>query len=99
MVYVVTQKNNNNAWFSQIPKFPRFSSLFSRSKYREGPFIYEPHISEQALLLSLEKLTYRLFNGRCPKGNAAEAVAEKLDKKLRDNLRDARNSLFGRCDT
>jgi len=32
---------------------------------------------------------------RCPKGNAAEAVAEKLDKKLRDNLRDARNSLFG----
>jgi len=32
---------------------------------------------------------------RCPKGNAAEAVAEKLDKKLRDNLKDARNSLFG----
>jgi len=32
---------------------------------------------------------------RCPKGNAAEAVADKLDKKLRDNLKDARNSLFG----
>ena len=31
---------------------------------------------------------------RCPAGNAAEAVAVKLDKKLRDNLRDARNSLF-----
>ena len=31
---------------------------------------------------------------RCPSGNAAEAVASKLDKKLRDNLRDARNSLF-----
>ncbi|XP_064624116.1 sec1 family domain-containing protein 1-like [Lineus longissimus] len=31
---------------------------------------------------------------RCPKGNAAEMVAEKLDKKLRENLRDARNSLF-----
>jgi len=31
---------------------------------------------------------------RCPKGNAAEAVAEKLDKKLRENLRDTRNSLF-----
>ena len=31
---------------------------------------------------------------RCPGGNAAEAVATKLDKKLRDNLRDARNSLF-----
>ena len=31
---------------------------------------------------------------RCPKGNAAEAVALKLDKKLRENLKDARNSLF-----
>ena len=31
---------------------------------------------------------------RCPAGNAAEAVAAKLDNKLRDNLRDARNSLF-----
>ncbi|TRY79462.1 hypothetical protein TCAL_06784, partial [Tigriopus californicus] len=31
---------------------------------------------------------------RCPKGNAAEAVATRLDKKLRENLRDARNSLF-----
>ena len=31
---------------------------------------------------------------RCPTGNAAEAVAMQLDKKLRDNLKDARNSLF-----
>ncbi|XP_066464671.1 sec1 family domain-containing protein 1 [Eleutherodactylus coqui] len=31
---------------------------------------------------------------RCPRGNAAGMVAEKLDKKLRENLRDARNSLF-----
>ncbi|XP_077477796.1 sec1 family domain-containing protein 1 [Stigmatopora argus] len=31
---------------------------------------------------------------RCPHGNAAEMVAMKLDKKLRENLRDARNSLF-----
>ncbi len=31
---------------------------------------------------------------RCPKGNAAEMIAEKLDKKLRDNIRDTRNSLF-----
>uniref|UniRef100_A0A8D0CKJ3 Sec1 family domain-containing protein 1 n=1 Tax=Scleropages formosus TaxID=113540 RepID=A0A8D0CKJ3_SCLFO len=31
---------------------------------------------------------------RCPRGNAAEMVAMKLDKKLRENLRDARNSLF-----
>ncbi|KAK2141155.1 hypothetical protein LSH36_1153g00057 [Paralvinella palmiformis] len=31
---------------------------------------------------------------RCPRGNAAEMVSEKLDKKLRDNIRDMRNSLF-----
>ncbi|CAB3987461.1 sec1 family domain-containing 1 [Paramuricea clavata] len=31
---------------------------------------------------------------RCPRGNAAEIVSEALDKKLRENLRDARNSLF-----
>lgn len=31
---------------------------------------------------------------RCPKGNAAEMVSKKLDKKLRDNLFDARNNLF-----
>lgn len=31
---------------------------------------------------------------RCPRNNAAEMVAEKLDKKLRDNIRDTRNSLF-----
>ncbi|XP_058966963.2 sec1 family domain-containing protein 1-like [Pocillopora verrucosa] len=31
---------------------------------------------------------------RCPKGNAAEMVAEGLDKKLRENLRDSRNSMF-----
>ena len=31
---------------------------------------------------------------RCPKNNAAEAVAIRLDKKLRENLKDTRNSLF-----
>ncbi|XP_054154326.1 sec1 family domain-containing protein 1-like [Oppia nitens] len=31
---------------------------------------------------------------RSPKGNAAEMVAEKLDRKIRENLRDSRNNLF-----
>lgn len=31
---------------------------------------------------------------RCPKGNAAEMVSSKLDKKLRTALHDSRNSLF-----
>nr|XP_002121594.1 sec1 family domain-containing protein 1 [Ciona intestinalis] len=36
---------------------------------------------------------------RCPTGNAAEMVATKLDKKLRDNLKDARNSFFSLTNT
>lgn len=32
---------------------------------------------------------------RCPKGGPAEAVAEKLTKKIRETLRDSRNNLFG----
>ena len=31
---------------------------------------------------------------RCPRGNAADMVAQALDKKLRDNLRDPRSSMF-----
>lgn len=30
----------------------------------------------------------------CPKGNAAEFVGKKLDKKLRENVWDTRNDLF-----
>ncbi|XP_022778148.1 sec1 family domain-containing protein 1-like, partial [Stylophora pistillata] len=33
---------------------------------------------------------------RCAKGNAAEIVAEGLDKKLRENLRDSRKSVYSR---
>ncbi|CAB3401310.1 unnamed protein product [Caenorhabditis bovis] len=31
---------------------------------------------------------------RCPKGNAAEMIAKRLDQKLRENLRDSRNNIF-----
>lgn len=31
---------------------------------------------------------------RCPKGNAAEMVSLKLEKRLRENLQDSRNNLF-----
>lgn len=36
---------------------------------------------------------------RCPRGNAAEMIGKKLDKKLRDNVWDTRNSLFQGGDT
>jgi len=31
---------------------------------------------------------------RCPRNNAAEVVAEKLDKKIRETMRDSKNTLF-----
>lgn len=31
---------------------------------------------------------------RCPKGNAAEMVSEKLNRKIKQNLQDVRNNLF-----
>lgn len=36
---------------------------------------------------------------RCPKGNAAEMVSSKLDRKLRTALHDSRNSLFSQTAT
>lgn len=36
---------------------------------------------------------------RCPKGDASEMVAIRLEAKLRDSLRDSRNSLFLTSDT
>lgn len=36
---------------------------------------------------------------RCPKGGAAEAVAERLTKKIRETLRDSRNNLFEHKDS
>lgn len=47
----------------------------------------------------MQILYFHFFAGNVPiirssKGNAAEMVATKLDKKLRENLWDARNNLF-----
>mgnify|MGYP002716492125 FL=1 len=35
---------------------------------------------------------------RTPKGNAAEMVGEKLDKRIRENLRDTKNTVFNGSD-
>ncbi|KAF7256389.1 hypothetical protein EG68_06816 [Paragonimus skrjabini miyazakii] len=36
---------------------------------------------------------------RCPRGGASEMIASRLEAKLRDSLRDSRNSLFANSDT
>lgn len=83
--------------------------LFVLRRYNENSlFSYysmnSPGTSDVAVNSMLESIADGLFAVcatmgivpiiRCPKGNAAEMVAKKLDQKLRDNLRDSRNNLF-----
>ncbi|TKR76911.1 hypothetical protein L596_017981 [Steinernema carpocapsae] len=66
--------------------------------------INDPETSDERMLAIIDSIVDGLFSVcatlgvipiiRCPKDNAAEEVAKKLDKKLRDNFRDARNNLF-----
>uniref|UniRef100_A0A915JEP6 Sec1 family domain-containing protein 1 n=1 Tax=Romanomermis culicivorax TaxID=13658 RepID=A0A915JEP6_ROMCU len=66
--------------------------------------INRPDMTEDSMNQTIDSIVDGLFSVfvtlgtvpiiRSPRGNAAELVAEKLDKKIRDNLRDARNNLF-----
>lgn len=66
--------------------------------------INRPAVQESEIELIMDYIVDSLFSVfvtlgvvpviRAPKGNAAEMVAEKLDKKIRQNLRDSRNSFF-----
>uniref|UniRef100_A0A0K0E2N8 Sec1 family domain-containing protein 1 n=1 Tax=Strongyloides stercoralis TaxID=6248 RepID=A0A0K0E2N8_STRER len=64
----------------------------------------DPNISVQQMDALIDEIAKSLFSIcvtmgvvpiiRCGKDNAAEQVAIKLDQKIRDSLRDARNNLF-----
>lgn len=66
--------------------------------------INNPAIQQEQMEALIEEIANGLFSIcvtlgvvpliKSPKGNAAEQVAIKLDQKIRDNLRDARNNLF-----
>ncbi|VDL65492.1 unnamed protein product [Nippostrongylus brasiliensis] len=83
--------------------------LFVLRRYSENsPMSYfainDPSTSDDQMVNFIESVADGLFAVcatmgivpiiRCPKDNAAEHVAKRLDQKLRDNLRDARNNLF-----
>ncbi|KJH53136.1 Sec1 family protein [Dictyocaulus viviparus] len=83
--------------------------LFVLRRYNEySPMSYfainDPSISDNQMSAFIDSVADGLFAVcatmgivpiiRCPKDNAAELVAKRLDQKLRDNLRDARNNLF-----
>lgn len=83
--------------------------LFVIRRYSENsPFsfyaISDPGMTNQQMETLIDSIVDALFSVcatlgvvpiiRCPKDNAAEQVAMRLDQKLRDNFRDARNNLF-----
>lgn len=83
--------------------------LFALRKYsQDSPVsfyaINDPAIAPEQMESLIETIADGLFSVcvtlgvvpliKCAKGNAAEQVAIKLDQKIRDNLRDARNNLF-----
>uniref|UniRef100_A0A0N5AUB6 Sec1 family domain-containing protein 1 n=1 Tax=Syphacia muris TaxID=451379 RepID=A0A0N5AUB6_9BILA len=86
-------------------------NLFVLRRYNENsPFsffaISDPSVTNQQMESLINSIVDGLFSIcatlgivpiiRCPKDNAAEQVASRLDQKLRDNFRDARNSFFAR---
>uniref|UniRef100_A0A915PMZ2 SM/Sec1-family protein n=1 Tax=Setaria digitata TaxID=48799 RepID=A0A915PMZ2_9BILA len=83
--------------------------LFVLRRFSENsPFsfyaINDPAVTPQQMETLIDTIVDGLFSVcatlgvvpiiRCPKDNAAEQVAVRLDQKLRDNFRDARNNLF-----
>ena len=70
--------------------------------------INRPAIQESEIEVIMDYIVDSLFSVfvtlgvvpiiRAPKGNAAEMVAEKLDQKIRQNLRDSRSSFFSGSD-
>uniref|UniRef100_A0A8R1TYE3 Uncharacterized protein n=1 Tax=Onchocerca volvulus TaxID=6282 RepID=A0A8R1TYE3_ONCVO len=78
----------------------RYSDNSSFSFYA----ISDPTVTPQQMEILIDTIVDGLFSVcatlgvvpiiRCPKDNAAEQVAVRLDQKLRDNFRDARNNLF-----
>ncbi|MFH4981718.1 hypothetical protein AB6A40_008427 [Gnathostoma spinigerum] len=83
--------------------------LFVLRRYSDSsPFsfyaISDPSMTHDQMELLIDTIVDGLFSVcatmgvvpiiRCPKDNAAEQVAMRLDQKLRDNFRDARNNLF-----
>jgi hypothetical protein len=60
----------------------------------EGPADFRPAICPRSCDLSLRILTETLKQIRCPRGAAAEMIAAKLDRKLRDHILNSKDNLF-----
>uniref|UniRef100_A0A0K2SYK0 Uncharacterized protein n=1 Tax=Lepeophtheirus salmonis TaxID=72036 RepID=A0A0K2SYK0_LEPSM len=100
----------NNSIKSVVDQYLNFISLeenmfiLGRQKAVKYESLHKIDVTDTEMDQMIEQMVDGLFSVcvtlctvpiiRCPKGNAAEAVARKLDAKIRQNLSDARNSLF-----
>ncbi|RUS21057.1 Sec1-like protein [Endogone sp. FLAS-F59071] len=79
-------------------------NLFSISQPKAYITLNDPTAAETAIEETVDKTVNSLFSVlvtmgvvpiiRCPRGNAAEMVAQKLDRRLRDHVTNSRNNLF-----
>jgi hypothetical protein len=80
-------------------------NLFSLDLMQAYHTLHNPSTPETKIEQVVDQITTALFSVvvtlgnvpiiKCPKGGVAEAVAKKLDSKLRDNIINSRASLFG----
>jgi sec1 family domain-containing protein 1 len=80
-------------------------NLFSLELNNTFHLLNNPTTPESKIEAIVETITNALFSAvvtfgnvpiiKCPKGNVAEAVAKRLDSKLRDNIINSRANLFG----
>jgi hypothetical protein len=104
-----TVASNTSSQVSQVyDQFLNFvcleSNLFSLEMSATYQIVHNPTSPESLIEKTVEDIVGALFsvivtNGavpiiKCPKGNVAEAVAKKLDARLRDNILNSRTNLF-----
>ncbi|KAI8984658.1 Sec1-like protein [Mycotypha africana] len=79
-------------------------NVFSLHQPQTFIHLNNPSATEKLIEETIDKTVNALFSViitmgvvpiiRCPRGNAAESIAQKLDSKLRDHIMNSRNNLF-----
>ncbi|CAG8479244.1 9276_t:CDS:2 [Dentiscutata heterogama] len=104
-----TIPNNTSTLISQVyDQYLNFivsePNLFSLNQPNIYYSLNDPTAAETAIENAIDRTVSSLFSVlvtmgvipiiRCPRGNAAEMIAQKLDSRLRDHILNSRNNLF-----
>ncbi|CAI2183397.1 2989_t:CDS:2 [Funneliformis geosporum] len=109
-----TISNNTSNLISQVyDQYLNFivsePNLFSLNQENIYYSLNDPTTAETAIERAIDRTVSSLFSIlvtmgvipiiRCPRGNAAEMIAQKLDSRLRDHALNSRNNLFSESST